>query len=847
MSENSSTSSSELPLLAFTEGDVLTAEGKGFTLTKYLGQGSTAIVWGAKEDSTDKIVALKFLRQDAGPIATERFWIEVAILQQFSQREVKQVPKVEAVQKDNFPKFIVMEVVDPVEYPAITNLIEDNGPLAEGDALIFAEQAFKILEIFHLEIKRTYTDMQLKNFCWNSSKKELMVMDWGHVSPTEIDLDSGLASGNAEFSRILRGRGANSFSDLVNLDLSRMGSYFYTVLTGKGASERGETEWRLEHRASERWNSISLATKKILYRLLVPSASQGLLVSASEVLELIKQSRELSSNDDSMDLQDKFEKLLDDAAIAPFEPENIKKQYEAEIYLDRLKKLSVDDASLARYCMIQAKKFMGLDDKQDPVFKKGRSYYDAGSFAEAQKIWDELANVKGKIEYMRWSLVAQVCSDASQSASQETLARLRTNLENGVALLREDELAEAKLFLKNAYGTVEAPITRWFIEEIEALEILEKLSPDFLLANPEMAAKNIREIIGKDFIDQTQYSRFFLYDDLWYRRLAKTVPISNLDEMRRLANSNIKLVLFARADNLESTAKRQNLNSNIISELSDPASSFDHRCEKLRLALLDFPADQEIIKLGMEFAKEKSNSSEKFQILEILTSFAVISKEQASAIKKVKVDNFLSDFAKNIEGGNDSCSRSYLLQAYKRLEEARHLAYRLDVMKQPGSDKRNEDLTNLATKIGSAEKIQMETRRAINSFTQNTTVEILFRNVSLQIDKIEKEYGDFPSSYFRVVELRDDLEKIIRPGMTQIAIEMNALGTKDFSQVFQLYQNRVDRLGNRLDMLTQDLMKHFENASEHFKNYQKKSNSHDLEVARNEIEEVKKRWREINQ
>ncbi|MBI3241793.1 MAG: hypothetical protein HYZ49_05810 [Chloroflexi bacterium] len=420
-------------------GAELQGENGAYVVEHYLGEGVTAVVYLARNKVTSEKAALKVLRLDASEISVRNFSEEGLILGSLRLEGTKAVPLKLDQQKGSLPNFMVLELVDGKEFPSLDEL-EDNGVLPELEGLELAEQALEVLDRLHTGLRRTYTDMQFKNFCWNRERRQLKVMDWNHVSAGYRDPD------DAEFIALRR------------QDLARFASYIYRYLTGKLARDQGTTARALEKRAGDRWSALSAGTRQLLTQALHPNPARR-YASAKDFLLAVKEQHGLLgewSDDLFHEYPERFKRLLQEAEVewkrdlSPDPTQALEKAKwlaldEAERLLDALARHDVwDRETLNRY---QAR-LQKILEGETATWVVGRRHYNVQQYAEAANSWEPEAKARGHIHLWRWLMLARAGAEMGQQFEP-----IRPGLESVIAAMKGERWDEARDVLEALHST----------------------------------------------------------------------------------------------------------------------------------------------------------------------------------------------------------------------------------------------------------------------------------------------------------------------------------------------------------------------------------------------------------
>jgi len=442
-------------------------DGNSYRIEAYLGEGVTAEVYKATRQD-DVIVALKILRPNLPREIARNFRDEADILgrlAQYSQqidpeRPIRTPLLLGRTDVNAEPEFLVLEYIAG---ESLDDLIISTGGLAsqnrEEDALIIAQQVLQVLYILHQDIRRSYTDFQLKNIVWLADEKQIKVMDWNHVSD------------RAPEGKMPQG---------ATGDLIRFGAFFYQLLTGKGALQTGETEGALAHRAEGEWKQISLSTQAVITKALHPNperryqTADTFLTDITNVLALWEK-----------DLDD----LYDEATGALRQIKNWDAQENdsrsalvysqsvalASAYLDLYTRRSPDSRLAARL----QDELVALTDNVSSQWGAGRKYYEAGIYSQANQLWEPEAVSLERLDLWRWVMLSRI----GQQMGKEYKGRngAKKSLEQCLTILAHKNIKpeEAKKYLQEAQNkgaggdgfiSLEAEIQAWlFFQNAQSL------------------------------------------------------------------------------------------------------------------------------------------------------------------------------------------------------------------------------------------------------------------------------------------------------------------------------------------------------------------------------------------
>lgn len=415
-------------------GDVFTTNNPdihSYVIKSFLGEGVTAEVYHAvRQDDESESAALKILRPSLPQEIAQSFKDEARILAELTNYGQRRFPD----QPVLTPK-LLGQGIDPSEFialefitgQALDDLILETGGLAvvrrEVDALIITQQVLQVLQILHEDIRRSYTDFQLKNIRWQEDPKLVKVMDWNHVS-----------------ERSAMGQPATAPDDLI-----RLGAYLYQLLTGKGALQSGEPEGVLARRAESNWESITLGTRAIICRALHPNSAQryqqstDFLADVTEMLDLwvqdlddlydvvsdgLRQVRKRNTADEA-----------DDISAEAFTAALTEVTRGIDLYIRR----SGEEASFINRLHTDLQE---LTAKVSATWGAGFQYYQAGIYSQALQRWEPEAKSLGRLDLWRWVLLARIAREMGK-----TYADVQTQLEQSIEFLSQRDWTSAQELL----------------------------------------------------------------------------------------------------------------------------------------------------------------------------------------------------------------------------------------------------------------------------------------------------------------------------------------------------------------------------------------------------------------
>lgn len=397
------------PLSGIALGAEVRGEKMTYRIEKWLGTGSTGVVYLAVEQTSQQAVALKVLRPDATAEGTINFWEEGFTLGLLRQKLENNsvIPRKYDQHKSSFPQFLALELVSKETYPSLEDLLEQR-VLPEGEGLTLAIQALEVLQALHTQLFRTYTDMQFKNFCWNSVEQRLKIMDWGHLSDDYTQDPQH-----------------QKFAALRQQDLARFATYLYRMVTRKAAREAGETASALQKRAGEHWETLSLGTRQLLIQALHPNpevrfaSAEAFLAAVRERKALLDEWTEEQKESYRTEFRDILKQVEEEWKSDPNTRPLTAGKWQR---LDRASRLfaafkardEYDDASARRFEDRLQKILQG----ETGEWARGQRLYQAGRYAEALTIWEPEANARGEVRLWRWVHLAKAGVNGGEHSAQ---------------------------------------------------------------------------------------------------------------------------------------------------------------------------------------------------------------------------------------------------------------------------------------------------------------------------------------------------------------------------------------------------------------------------------------------
>jgi tRNA A-37 threonylcarbamoyl transferase component Bud32 len=219
-------------LYALTRGAVV---GGRWAILEPLGRGGMGIVYKARDQELNELVAIKVLRAEVAdsPEATRRFRNEIRLAWRVRHRNVCTIHQYG--QQDHL-RFIVMEYVDGIDFK---RLLRAAGPLPASEVCAIAEQVALGLQAIH-DVGIVHRDMKTSNLM-RDGRGVVRLMDFGIAKHVQGDASSatgtGLIVGTPDFMSPEQARAepVDARSDLYSL-----GVVMYELLTGE-VPFRGDT------------------------------------------------------------------------------------------------------------------------------------------------------------------------------------------------------------------------------------------------------------------------------------------------------------------------------------------------------------------------------------------------------------------------------------------------------------------------------------------------------------------------------------------------------------------------------------------------------------------------------
>ncbi len=551
------------------EGTRGTQKGR-YTVEKYLGEGWTAVVYlGTDVDDPGQKVALKVLRPGSSDITVSSFRGEVQIISSIRNQGITCVPQIYGLFKGDPYEFIAMELISDEEYPRLDHLLALKGPLPEADALGIACQALTLLDRLHTQVGRTYTDMQLKDFCWNTNDQKLMVLDWNHVSFERDVIEDGLKNNTPSILEQLRNRGdAKNFDDLVRLDVLRFAAFFYELLTGKHARETGETIWSLKTRAGERWEALSESVRSILVKALVEYPGAEHFKTADAMLSAVESFLALREDKDLDSLRDRLGEILDQIddrdeaeSKGPRSPGWMAERQDlisqAAALFSHIRGLppSQDtDPNFQKWMDRQLERIRTLTEDVSPAWGTGQRHFGRGEYLAALEVWRPEAERQGIPRLWRYILLAQTATETDQFSLMRkylyiTPGERAAPGENGALnLLEAGDIDQALTrFRSGVAGLLNLMGSLAMVEtELSSLQLIKQANQE-----PPRALDNLKRVVHLLNDAPLGYQNILLRDPLWYSLVGPWLSEDQKNRFRESGEADIVALVGSRIRSLE--------------------------------------------------------------------------------------------------------------------------------------------------------------------------------------------------------------------------------------------------------------------------------------------------------
>lgn len=573
-------------------GDILRSADDEYRIINYLGEGLTARVYKAERITANSngsdypagsLVALKVLQEGLPDDIQRNFRDEADLIARLSHAERSAgltkslIPGLveRATGSDVAQEFLAMEFVSGAP---LDQRVREEGPLDEQMALGITAQVLTILELLHTQLYKTYTDFQLQNIWILPGESNIKVMDWNHVSRVANPLPH----------------------EWVDADLRRMGAYLYQILTGKGASQTGETGYSLAARAGEHWTKISIGTRNIVRRAIDPDESRRFPDTAAFKQAVAEQLRLWQANiDDVVDEAQGYMRPVTKAYAEgmPLGQADLEK---AEAYVDMAMRLSPDDRLVRNWF----ETIQRVTQEVSGAWGSGRQLLKARQYREAVAIWRAEAASWGRPDLWRRVMIAQ----AAVELGEATYLPMAQALEDIVERMNREEWPDAlDLFAALPSASLSSDALTSLRREIDAQLSYLNARTAYEDQRWADAARGFREI-------ETALSAI-AYADI----LRKTI---GWDKLGELANESERL------------AQEEQRSDERTSELArDLTDNPEYGLSKIKVALQEQPKSPAIIGLLEKEAKGRS-PAEAFDLLAVAQAYGVMPTDQETRIRR---------------------------------------------------------------------------------------------------------------------------------------------------------------------------------------------------------------------
>lgn len=255
-----------------------------YKLIDLLGRGGMGSVFLAHHTTMNRRVALKLLSRglDRNPAAMERFLDEARAAAALDHPNIVRAYNVESAD-ERF--FLVMEFVDGRD---LARIVEEDGPLAYGQAADFIRQAADGLAHAH-QRKMIHCDIKPSNLLVNT-QGVVKILDLGLARLAERDENSppdDKVLGTVDYMAPEQGLGSDKFDHRA--DIYSLGGTLYFILAGNPPFPGGTlTEKILKHQSEQPRNLLEIrpdAPKELvwIYRKMMAKKPEERFQSAAEV------------------------------------------------------------------------------------------------------------------------------------------------------------------------------------------------------------------------------------------------------------------------------------------------------------------------------------------------------------------------------------------------------------------------------------------------------------------------------------------------------------------------------------------------------------------------------------
>ncbi len=221
--------------------------GRRYLLLRVIGQGGMGVVWAAKDQTLDRLVAVKEVLSPPRLDEAERRRTQQRVLRE--ARAAGGVASAAAVSvfdvfAEDERSWIVMELL---EVPTLADAIRDSGPLSVADTIAIGKSLLGALHAAH-QAGVLHRDVKPANVLLTSRGAVLSDFGIAHRDGDPTITTTGMVFGSPAYLAPERARGEASGPPA---DLWALGATLYAALEGRGPFDRGEVLASLHSIVSE--------------------------------------------------------------------------------------------------------------------------------------------------------------------------------------------------------------------------------------------------------------------------------------------------------------------------------------------------------------------------------------------------------------------------------------------------------------------------------------------------------------------------------------------------------------------------------------------------------------------
>lgn len=277
-------------LSLFVENQTISHDGRPLTILKRLSSGLTGEVYKARLDTADGSVdvAVKAMKSLDFPLARELFLqeggtlaalmrLEEEVKEPLAEGKLKIAPlyyglsefKAQTAGADEGIPYLVMEFISGAQLP---DLLKQQPRLVEIQALTIAWQLYRVLDILHIRLQKTFIDLKFENLWWVNNPES----KWGgQLKLTDFGTLEDIRPGDEKRRGVAR-------------DLLLGGVYLLNLLSGEMLDySLGELRERAEPVIDRHKEEFTWGARRLLKRLLHRNP-QARPQSAAEVLKELR-------------------------------------------------------------------------------------------------------------------------------------------------------------------------------------------------------------------------------------------------------------------------------------------------------------------------------------------------------------------------------------------------------------------------------------------------------------------------------------------------------------------------------------------------------------------------------